>query len=181
MSIATEQMKIIEGLKKEKELLRKFDDLKKKIGLHSAHLNTESPVYADQKKQVSEWIQSCKDILKDLQILRMRIYKTNIATKVSIEFKKGDKPFTVERSIAEWIHRRMQLAEMEKSIYGKLTDKNLKEGTVQDSNGQKVDVKIVRCYEPIERDKSLDLYSNEPITIDSKLEVVNATTNLLEY
>lgn len=181
MSMATVKMKIIEGLKKEKDLIRKFEDLKKKIGLHSAHLSNETPVYEKQTEQVSGWVQSCKDIIKDLEILRVRIYKTNLNTKVGIEFQEGEKTFIVEKTIAEWIHRRKTLSSLEKSIYSRLTDKHLKEGHFLDSNNQKVEVKIVRCYNPSERDKKLELYSSEPISIDSRLEVVNATTDLLDY
>ena len=99
-------MKIIEALKKIKDLQRKAEDLASKIGQYSAYLNYETPMYPDQKKQVSEWLQSHDDILKEILRLRLAIQKTNLETDVTIEL--GGK--TVIHSIAGWIHRRRDLA-----------------------------------------------------------------------
>ena len=74
-------MKIIEGLKKIKDLQKKADDLLDKVKRHSAYLNYETPVYKDQKTQVNEWIQSYGDILKEILRLRIAIQKTNLDTK----------------------------------------------------------------------------------------------------
>jgi len=46
-------MKIIEALKKIKDLQRKADDIKDKIGTYCADLDCENPVYVDQKLQIS--------------------------------------------------------------------------------------------------------------------------------
>jgi len=169
-------MKIIEGLKKIKDLKRKADDLKAKVRTHSAYLNIETPVYTDQKDQVSEWLQAHKDIIAEILKLRIAIQTTNISTLVAIDMPNGK---SVEHSIAEWIHRRRDLAEEERKAWAGLTDRNLKEGTITQSTDQKVDVKIVRCYEPKVRDVKLEEYISEPSIIDSRLEVVNAVTDLL--
>jgi len=169
-------MKLIEALKQIQELQRKADDIKDKVAKHSAHLNIETPVYTDQKKQVKEWVQSYSDILKEILRLRIAIQRTNLETDVTIELDgKG-----VTKTIAEWIHRRRDLASREAQVWGNLTDRGLKEGTMKQSTEQLVDVKIVRCYDPEERDKKLSLYQGEPTIIDAKLEVVNAVTDLVE-
>ncbi len=168
-------MKIIEGLKMIKDLLRKAEDLRSKIGAHSAYLNFETPLYSDQKNQVSEWLQSHSDILKEIIRLRVAIQRTNVLTKVTIEL--GEKQ--VVKSIAEWIHRRRDLAELEKNAWQKLTDRNLKEGTGTNSLSQTVDIKIVRCFDPKERDNKVSIFSSEPSIIDGKLEIVNAVTELI--
>jgi len=49
----------------------------------------------------------------------------------------------------------------------------------QSSVGQPVEVKIVRHYDPVQRDKMMAIYRDEPHLIDAALEVVNATTDLL--
>lgn len=169
-------MKIIEGLKQIKELSRKADDIKEKISKHSAYLNFETPMYKDQKGQVNEWLQAYSDILKEILRLRISIQRTNLA--VEVEVVLGEK--TIKKTIAEWIHRRRDLATLEKSVWAMLTDRNLKEGVAEQSTGEKMDIKIVRCYEAEERDKKIDLFSGEPSTIDSRLEVVNAITDLME-
>lgn len=169
-------MKIIEALKGVKELQRKAEDLRGKIQKHSAHLSHETPVYQNQKQQVSEWLQAHSDLLKEILSLRVRIQKTNLATQVAIDIDGK----TVTKSIAEWIHRRKDLAQMEEISWKCLTDRGLVETKTRQSTGEILEIKIVRCYDPAERDKKLDVFSNEPHLIDGKLEVVNAVTDLLE-
>lgn len=169
-------MKLIEALKQIKDLQRKAEDLREKVGHHSSHLSHETPVYPDQKGQVSEWIQAHRDILKEVLRLRVAIQATNLATDVTIEL--GGKAVT--KSIAAWIHRRRDLANADEAMWRQLTDRNLKEGIMKQSTGEEVQVKIVRCYDPAERDKSIDLFSSEPSLVDARLEVVNAVTDLIE-
>lgn len=169
-------MKIIEALKKTKVLQEKADDLREKIAKHSAYLNIETPVYKEQEAQVKEWIQAHSDVLKEIMRLRIAIQKTNLETQVTIEL--GDKAVT--KSIAEWIHRRRDLANEELKAWKGLTDRNLKEGTIRQSTDQTVEVHIVRCYDPKVRDEKIELFTMEPTIIDSRLEVVNAVTDLIE-
>ena len=171
-------MKIIEAMKQIKDLQVKKDDLVQKVQKHCADLDYETPVYPEQKDQVQKWIQAHSDILKEILNLRFQIQRTNIATTVPIELG-GAK---VTKSIAEWIHRRRDLANHEMTIWMSLTDRNLKEGLLPSSNPQEQrrEVKIRRYYDPVQRDKSIDLYRSEPGIIDRTLEVVNATTDLIE-
>lgn len=171
-----QEMKIIEGLKGIQEFQRKAEDLRKKISDHSAHLSHENPPYPDQKKQVSEWLQAHSDVLKHILRLRLAIQRTNLATEVEIELDgKG-----VSKSIAEWIHRRRDLAKQEAAAWSGLTDRQLSGGVLKPSVGEEVVVTVVRCFDPAERDKKRDLYGSEPLAIDAKLEVANAVTDLLE-
>ena len=169
-------MKIIEGLKSVKELARKASDLKDKIAKHSAYLSYETPVYPNQKQQVASWLQSYSDVLKEILSLKVRIQKTNLATSVTIEL--GGVPVT--KSIAEWVIRRKDLASLEEASWRALTDRGLREETRRESTGQVTEIKIIRCYEPLERDKKIDVYSSEPSIIDGKLEITNAIQDLLE-
>jgi hypothetical protein len=86
----------------------------------------------------------------------------------------------VQKTIAEWIHRRRDLATMQSSAWKALTDRNLKEGWMRESTGTERKISLVRCYDPEERDRMIDLYDSEPMAIDSRLEVVNAITDLME-
>jgi len=169
-------MKLIEALKQIKDLQRKAADLEDKVSKHSAYLSIETPVYKNQKTQVSEWVQAHSDLLKEILRLRVAIQRTNLVTPVTIEL--GGK--SVTKSIAEWIHRRRDLAGLEAQMWSKLTDRSLREGTIKQSTDQLVEVKIVRCYSPEERDFALNLYQSEPTLIDSRLEVINAITDLIE-
>ena len=170
-------MKIIQAMKKLKDLSAKAQDLRAKVAQHAADLSIETPVYADQKRQVSEWIQAHSDVLKEILRLRVSIQRTNLQTQVSIEL--GGK--TVTKSIAEWIHRRRDIAKSELEMWQKLGDRGLKEQNVQTSPGGPVtEVRVRRYYDQQERDQALELYRSEPSIIDGNLEVVNATTDLVE-
>jgi hypothetical protein len=169
-------MKIIEGLKLSKELQVKADDLRKKIEMHAAHLSIETPVYKDQRAQVAEWLQAHYDILQEIAALRIRVARTNLATQVDLQL--GGK--TVTKSITEWIIRRKELAPLDHKAWSSLGDRGLKEQNLQTTAGGPVtEVRIVRCFDPKERDTKVELYRSEPGVIDRTLEVVNATTDLL--
>jgi transcription initiation factor TFIIIB Brf1 subunit/transcription initiation factor TFIIB len=173
-------MKIIEGMKKIKDLLKKSDDILTKVKTYSAYMSFESPTYgkdsSEQTKQVSEWVQSYEDIMKEILKLRTCINRTNLSTHVTIEL--GGKQVT--KSITEWIYRRKELSAKCMNVWMALTDKNLREGKLQDSMGAAIEAKIIRCYEPKKRDEMIEMYRSEPSKIDSTLEVVNAVTDLME-
>jgi hypothetical protein len=170
-------VKIIEGMKKIKELQIKSEDLRRKIGTYCVDLAHETPMYgADQKNKIREWIQGHCDITKEILRLRVAIQKTNIVTNVTIEL--GGKQVT--KTVAEWIHRRRDLSDLDLKCWAMLTDRNLREGTVTISTGEKQEVKIRRYYDPAERDTAVELYRSEPSRIDSTLEITNAVTDLIE-
>jgi hypothetical protein len=170
-------MKIIEAMKLIKELAVKRDDLTNKVKTHCAYLSHETPLYKDQPAQVSEWLQSIGDICKKILELRLAIQRTNLHTEVTIEL--DGKPVT--KTIAEWIHRRRDLAGFELAAWSGLTDRGLREGRIPSSqpNGQPIEVKLIRCFDPLERDKKIELFRSEPSIIDRTLEVANATTDLI--
>lgn len=169
-------MKIIEGLKKIKDLQRKAEDLRIKVKNNCAHLSFETPKYTDQKGQISKWIQAHSDILQEISRLRIAIQTTNLKVMVIIDLDGQ----LIKKSIAAWIHRRRDLSKQEVLMWKQLTDRGLKEGKMPQSTGDVLEVKIVRCYDPLNRDVNIDLYTSEALVIDSKLEVVNAITTLIE-
>lgn len=171
-------MKLIQGMKLIKELQLKAQDIRQKIVNHSAHLSVETPVYEDQKGQVSKWLQAHEDLIKEVGSLMRRVTKTNLETSVTITI--ADKPVT--KTITEWIIRRRLTAKFDQQAWESLTDRNLKEGQIQPSQpgGTATPVKIIRCYSPEERDGKVSTYRWEPGEIDRILETVNAVTDLLD-
>lgn len=169
-------MKIIEAMKLIKELQIKADDLRKKVAQYCANLDFETPMYQDQAEQVRQWIQAHGDINKKILELRFAIQKTNLATSVEIEI--GGK--RVVRTVAEWIHRRRDLAKADETMWSQLSDRGLKEQRVQTTPGGPVtEIKIRRYFDPLKRDEMIELYRAEPGIIDRTLEVTNATTELV--
>jgi hypothetical protein len=169
-------MKIIEALKEIKRIEEKVEDLNNKISQFSADLDVENPVYPDQRGKISEWLQSVHDSLKEAMRLRISIQKTNLATIVPIELGGQE----VKHSILEWIIRRRLYSLKEKAAWDRLTDKNMKEGIFKNTAEQDVVVKIRRYYDPQERDKKTEEFRGEPGIIDRTLEIINATTDIVE-
>lgn len=170
-------MKLIEALKSLKDLTQKAADLRVKIATHSAYLSVETPIYEKQTEQVREWLQAHEDLTREIATLHVRIAKTNLGTMVTI--KVGDN--TLIKPIAEWVIRRRITANLDLQAWSQLGDRGLKEQSFRPTAESKVtEVKIVRCYDPVQRDNRITLYKGEPNLIDRTLEVVNATTELLD-
>jgi len=174
-------MKIIEAMKKIKDLQRKANDLRDKISRYAADVDVMTPTYENQAAKVAGWLQAHGDIVQEILHLRFSIQKTNVLTSVGIEL--GDQ--CVTKTIAEWIHRRRDLSGLDAVAWGALgrTEKagQLKEGAITGPTGEgSREVKIRRYYNPEKRDQKLDIYQSEPSTIDGRLEVINAITDLVE-
>ena len=169
-------MKLIEAMKLIKELQVKREDLVTKVKNHCADLDFETQLYSDTKRQVSEWIQAHSDVCKEILALRTSIQRTNGVTKVTVNL--GGK--AVVKTISEWIHRRRDLAGFELAMWSALGDRGLKEQRIQTTPGGPItEVKIRRHFDPVERDKKIELYRSEPSIIDRTLEVINATTEIV--
>ena len=178
-------MKLIEGLKAQKVIMRKIEDLQKKIQNHAAYSSLERPVYKDESEpdspkaqiaQIDKWISSIRDLTKLMAITRLQVQFTNIVTTVTIDIN-GTK---ITKTIAEWIHWRREFSDIMYRTHQCLGDKGIREGIVNDSQGTKHEVKIVRCYSPAQRDKNMADYRDMKFAIDSTLEIVNATTDMVE-
>jgi len=169
-------MKLIEALKKIKDLQRKGDDIKKLIKDNCALSNIETPKYSNQGEKVLGWIQAHTDIVAEILRLRIAIQKTNLETMVPIDL--GGKP--VSKSIAAWIHRRRDLSNQDYLAWNKLTDRNIIEHIAKGPTGDAVEIKITRFFDPSIRDNMKEVFLSEPSIIDGRLEVVNAVTDLIE-
>jgi uncharacterized protein YjiS (DUF1127 family) len=168
-------MKIIEAMKQIKDLQRKAEDLRKKVGQHCANLSFETPTYGqEQRAMVDGWLQAHRDIVQEILRLRVAIQRTNVTTPVTISL--AGKPVT--KTIAEWIHRRRDLAALDAMMFQQLGDRGLKEQKGRDTQGNEIEIRIVRYFDPKNRDERLEEFRSEPTTIDSTLEVVNAVTEL---
>lgn len=171
-------MKIIEAMGAIKLGNDKIADLQRKINQTAAHLSHEKPIYDDPAAQILEWQQSIHDTGKENVRLLLAIQRTNLATNVSIKMTSG---VMVTKSIAEWVWRRREYATKDLSAYSELGDRGLKDQMINTSiPGEKMEIKVVRNFDPKVRDKKILEFKSEPQLIDAALQVVNATTDLLE-
>lgn len=174
-------MKIIEAMKQIKDLQQKAEDLRDKAAKFSADVDIEAPTYGteqDQRAQIRTWVQAHGDILKEILRLRVSIQRTNILTPVEIELE-GKR---VTKSIAEWIHRRRDLANLDREIFAKVLAKanSMQNGRMQTSTGELKDIHVRRYFDQAEYDQRMEALRSEPLKIDGTLEVVNAVTDLIE-
>jgi hypothetical protein len=173
-------MKVIQAMKEVKDLLRKANDIRTKRKTFCADLNNQDPAYKTteaQEKQIREWGDAHRDILRLVEKRRVQIQKTNISKNVVIEIAGQQ----VQKCIAAWIHRRRDLADLEAESWSNLSTGRLSESAVKDAKtGEVVAVKIRRYYDQAERDKMVEIFTSEKSIIDGSLEVANATTDLIE-
>ena len=171
-------MKIIEALKKIKDLKRKAEDLRQKVGQYCADLDCETPIYPDQKATVSGLVQGHHDLMKEILSLRVRIQKTNLETPVTIDLNNTH----ITKSIAEWIHRRKDLASLEENCWRQLSDRGLKETNSYQLTPQSPAMPVKRrlYFDAAQRDTKVAQFRSEPLQIDAALEIVNAVTDLKE-
>ena len=168
-------MKIIEGMKELKLIEKKMMANCQKIEQYSSTVSTERPFFENEKtqtKEVEQLVQANLDLGdRYLQIKRL-IERTNL--EITAEF--DGKTYTLSDLLV--IKRRMgeRMMDTYKSLSSKYADARLKLAP-KDADG-KLGV-VVRLYDERKRNteisKLLDFMSN----IDARLEVINATTDLV--
>jgi hypothetical protein len=168
-------MLIIEGLKDIKAVLRKMEDLRNKIQKYCADLDIQSLAYPDQKKQISEWLQAHHDLALKMTELKASIQATNLATQITIKVGEND----VTRSIAEWVIRRREIIDLEVQAWSRLSERGLQDNQIRTQAGDTQVVKVRRYYDSAERDKQMEILTQEKTNIDKALEIANATTKLV--
>jgi len=170
-------MKIIEAMKRVKLNTSKINELRTRIGKASANTNHETPEYgAEQASKIQEWLQAIHDLGQDNINLLVSIQRTNLVTMVPIEIAGK----TITRTIAEWVWRRREYSDVDLLAYQQLTDRGIKEGMASiPGQTEKLEVKIVRHFDPSKRDAKITEYRGEKFQIDSALEIINATVDLI--
>jgi len=170
-------MKIIEALKKVKNNREKISDLQQLIQQNCAHMESQkgSTPYNDPKKKIKEWVQSIHDTQKENSKLLSQIQKTNLETLVTIEMPSGTQ---VEKSISEWIVRRREGVDTEIETYNAMSSRLQQQAFKKEDGTIEVD-NVVLNYSSEDRDKKTMDLGQEKSLIDAKLEIVNATTDLL--
>ena len=170
-------MKIIEALKEFPLIQKKIDKKVALIEKYSAELDNGSQSFAfgteeAQKQEVKSLIQSVDDLVIYESKLRQRLALTNASTLVTIGEQKA--------SITEWIALR------EKGLYNKikattaLNDQKARTEISRTSFDPETGIKIVRFYDEKKKNERYDLLTTVQASIDSVLEMVNATTDLVD-
>lgn len=172
-------MKIIEAMKELRIIEKKMQRNIKSIGEYSSSLSIYSNIFGSapkQQKEVKEYIQSSEDLLKMYLKLKQAIEKTNLEIVVEIEGKKY--------SISELLVLKRKLAKVMEETFGALSDQKAKVD-LENMNVRMVDKEgkeptVIRYYDEKYKNEGMKKWRDLYDTIDSKLEIVNATTDLVE-
>lgn len=166
-------MKLFEALKKLRVIEKKMQKNREKIQQYSSIVSNQLPDFEskdEQIREVSALLQSNVDLFNEYCSLKSRIEKTNVLTKVQI----GDNTFSVcdllviKRKGANW------MIDTYSSLNTNRADHQLR------MSNKDAEVHAVKMYNEREKNSKLsywqDLYDN----IDSRLEMINWETDLLE-
>jgi hypothetical protein len=178
MSIKTNELYLIQGLKKQKSMVSDMNQLIELIQQHSADFQNETPLLGDEQKQRAQliaWWQAYRDLERDLEWLNLRIQHTNVSTYVPITFDK----VTITMPISSWVYRRQHGCDRLVTLESAFSSRGLKEQSIKTSSGVTEVMKIRYYYDPQLQAQRLMDAKREKSIIDSTLEVVNATTKLL--
>lgn len=169
-------MKIVEALKAQKKIADKVNRNNEKIELYCSKLSSEKPYFDSdtiQRQEVDQLIQSNVDLVKYYIWLRRCIDYTNTITKVEINGK--------QYTISELMNLKRLGIKLILSTYNSLNDSQtnrrlLSLGKVTDAKA----VTIERFYDEKIKNDALAEWRDLYDSIDSKLEIVNAVTDLNE-
>lgn len=172
-------MKIIEALKTIRANQAKVHDLVVKVQKNSAIRSDQTSPYGDQRAStatVNGWLDTIRQTLRENEVLTRRIHTTNNSVEITIVIGG----IGITKTIDEWLTRRKSGVDFQTLAYQSLTDRSLKEEFVSQPDGTRVPLTIVRHYNPVQRDEMLEILAQEKSLIDSRLEIVNATTDLMD-
>lgn len=169
-------MKIIQAMRKIKQLEDKASLYRERIAVYSQDLDIETPVYGEgQRDKVSSWLQGHEDLMREIESLKASIQRTNSSTPITIRIRDVE----VTKTITEWIVRRAVTSKLNRQAWSSLGAKKLVDGSMQTSSGEHRNVSVRRYYDPEERDRKVSLFTQEPTLIDGELEVANAITDII--
>ena len=170
-------MKIIEALK-ELPLIEK--KINKNMGLiheycadvDNGQMSLPFGTIQQQRKEVDALLQSTKDLVARDAVLRKNLALTNATVKVDIGSEW--------HSITEWIALRTRGIDNKIKMWGMLGDSVARTKLNSVPFDTEKGIKIVRFYDEKTKNEQLERLEEIKGQIDSKLEMVNATTDLIE-
>jgi len=168
-------MKIIEALKRLGVIEKRIAHNNAEITKYASKLNTEMPVFesvAEQKKQVAQRVQANADLAEEYLRLKKAIDFTNLMTTVELNGKLY--------SIADLLFIKRKVASMHMDTYKALNDSaaRLRERTVGSVDNKRPVVELM--YSEEQKNTKLREWMDLYDIIDARLEVINATTELME-
>lgn len=164
-------MKLVEAMKELKLIEKKIDKNINSIQKYSSQPSNERPYFTsieEQKKEIKSLIQANKDLMDNYLDLKQKIEKTNLTITVEMDGRKY--------TISELLVLKRRLAKLMIASYEAMNDKEAKHSIMRLSDSQ---IKVERFYDEKEKNQGLAMWQDFYDNIDSRLEVINATTELV--
>ncbi len=168
-------MKLIEAMKELKLVEKRMEKNREQITQYSSGLSNEKEIFGSEQKQIDEvksLLQANVDLFNRYLYLKRSIERTNLETKV--EFSVGT--YSISELLA--IKRRLQHSVINtfKALNTQSAEARMRTIKIPDN----VEVKVVRYYREEEKNLLLKSWMEFFENIDGRLEVVNATTDLID-
>lgn len=168
-------MKLIEAMKELKLVEKRMEKNREQITQYSSGLSNEKEIFGSEQKQIDEvksLLQANVDLFNRYLYLKRSIERTNLETKV--EFSVGT--YSISELLA--IKRRLQHSVINtfKALNTQSAEARMRTIKIPDN----VEVKVVRYYREEEKNILLKSWMEFFENIDGRLEVVNATTDLID-
>ena len=167
-------MKLIEGMKKLRLLEKKIQQAHQRIGTYASAVSTEKLPYETeegQRDKVSSLVQSSRDMVYEYLNLKSAIDGTNLETVVTIE--------GMTLPIHQWIWIRRKMGQEVLNTLSAMNENSgrtrLREATTMENSRPQV----LRFYDEEAKLVEIDKWQNIINSIDPRLEVVNAVTDII--
>ena len=168
-------MKIIEGMKRLRVIEKRMESQRNAINEYASKLSTEMPRFQtkeDQAKEVASLIQSNNDLCAEYLRIKRSIEYTNLKVTVELQGKAY--------SISDLLVVKRKLADRMVATYRALNDTvardRLRNAPKFDGETPKVEI----LYDERTKLDNIRKWQDLADIIDSRLEVINATTDLIE-
>ncbi len=171
-------MKIIEALKELKLVEKRIQGNQEQITKYASYVNTDAPLLETELKQraeVESLIQANNDLIIRYMELKQKVELTNLRTKVTL----GGKEWT----ISQLISLRRGLGKFYISTLQAVNPNTAMARMRQFSNGYDATnpPKVILLWDEAKKNEQLKYWQQEVLDrIDPTLEIVNATTDLVE-
>jgi hypothetical protein len=144
------------------------------ITRYSSMISTERPQFdteEKQRKKVKSLAQANTDLVDEYLTLKKQIEYTNLMTEVEMNGRKY--------RISDLLIIKRKLAKMMQQTYLAMNTNEAQHRMPMTRSPEGQTPTVVRLYSEEERSKNLRLWQDLYDNIDSRLEVINATTPLL--
>jgi hypothetical protein len=168
-------MKIIEGMKRLGVIEKRMDSHRSTITEYSSKLSTEIPRFKTkeaQAREVASLVQSNNDLCAEYLRIKRSIEYTNLKVSVELQGKSY--------SISDLLVIKRKLSAMMVSTYRALNDSMAQNRLRNTPRFEGESPKVEILYDERTKLENIRKWQDLEDAIDSRLEVINATTDLIE-